>query len=91
MRGSTDLNSPLIQTEYLFSLDHAPSLALADGTTCVFVSRGLGCFCFVYVTTGHVLVLPAEGFDGISDVAVPFEALVSVVLLGGIPGEGALY
>jgi hypothetical protein len=28
-----NINSPLIQTEYLFSLDHAPSLALADGTT----------------------------------------------------------
>lgn len=26
-------NSPLIQTEYLFSFDHEPSLAFSDGTT----------------------------------------------------------
>ena len=31
LRGSR--NSPLIQTEYLFSLDHEPSLAFSDGTT----------------------------------------------------------
>ena len=45
---------------------------------------------FPCTTTDHILVLPAECLDGISDVSVPFEAFVSVVLLGWIPGEGAL-
>jgi hypothetical protein len=41
-------------------------------------------------TTDHVLVLPTERLNGISDVSVPFEAFVSVVLLRWVPGEGAL-
>jgi hypothetical protein len=40
--------------------------------------------------TDHILIFPAEGLDGVSDVSVPFEALVSVILLGWVPGEGAL-
>ena len=43
-----------------------------------------------FTITDHVLVLPAECLDGISDVSVPFEAFISVVLLRWVPGEGAL-
>ena len=41
-------------------------------------------------TTDHILVLPAECLNGISDVSVPFEAFIPVVLLRWVPGEGAL-
>jgi hypothetical protein len=41
-------------------------------------------------TTNHILILPAEGLDGVADVSVPLEAFVSVVCLGWVPGEGAL-
>ena len=44
----------------------------------------------VLLVTHHILVLPAEALDGISDVLVPLEAFVAVVALGGVPGEGAL-
>jgi hypothetical protein len=80
----------LIQTEYLFSLDHAPSLALADGTTWWLLASYDSLGCCASCTTDHVLILPAEGLDGISDVSVPFKAFISVVLLRWIPGQGAL-
>jgi len=83
-------NSPLIQTENLPSLDHAPSLALADGTTWCLLVTCNGCISRHHYTD-HVLVLPAEFLNGVADVPVPLETFVAVVGLGWVPGESALY
>jgi hypothetical protein len=80
---------PLIQTEILPCLDHAPFLALSEGTTCrtlvvvelwsAKISRKLY----------HILIAEAEVLDGIDDVWVLLATGVAVGAFHWLPGVRA--